>query len=92
MYGGSIKTIGDKFTDSPHDFGMDYDDMPIQKQLDTWIRDHGLVPHGECVVTNAGFMPCKMVIHAVGCVYTKAGFEPALWYLHLIYTNVLKMA
>jgi O-acetyl-ADP-ribose deacetylase (regulator of RNase III) len=31
---------------------------------------HGRCPTGQCVVTGAGRLPCKKVIHTVGPVYT----------------------
>ncbi|XP_033856210.3 protein mono-ADP-ribosyltransferase PARP9-like [Acipenser ruthenus] len=38
----------------------------IQKMSDEIIRRNGSVPTGEAVVTTAGRLPCKMIIHAVG--------------------------
>ncbi|MGH0172955.1 UNVERIFIED_CONTAM: hypothetical protein FKN15_001086 [Acipenser sinensis] len=38
----------------------------IQTMSDEIIRRNGSVPTGEAVVTTAGRLPCKMIIHAVG--------------------------
>lgn len=41
----------------------------IQKESDTWIRQHGLVPHSHPAWTSGGRLPSKYVIHAVGPVW-----------------------
>ncbi|KAK6483007.1 protein mono-ADP-ribosyltransferase PARP9-like [Huso huso] len=38
----------------------------IQTMSDEIIRKNGDVPTGEAVVTTAGHLPCKVIIHAVG--------------------------
>lgn len=38
----------------------------IQHESDCIIKKNGKVPTGENVVTSAGSLPCKLVIHAVG--------------------------
>ncbi len=38
----------------------------IQVESDQWIRQHGLVTHAEPAYTQAGDLPCRYVIHAVG--------------------------
>lgn len=44
----------------------------IQAESDLHIRNHGQLNTGDAIVTNAGDLPCKMVIHAVGpCVPKK---------------------
>ena len=42
----------------------------IQKESDTWIRQHGLVPHSHPAWTSGGLLPAKYVIHAVGPVWS----------------------
>ena len=41
----------------------------IQQESDTWIRQHGLVPHSRPAWTSGGLLPAKYVIHAVGPVW-----------------------
>jgi O-acetyl-ADP-ribose deacetylase (regulator of RNase III) len=38
----------------------------IQAESNQWVRDHGLVTAAEPAFTNAGNLPCRFVIHAVG--------------------------
>ena len=38
----------------------------IQEESDKIITSRGLVPVGSAVITTAGNLPCKAVIHAVG--------------------------
>eukprot|EP00760_Papus_ankaliazontas_P032084 PhM_4_TR5616/c0_g1_i1/m.27623 len=41
----------------------------VAKQSEVHVKQHGLVPTSQCVVTEAGALPCKCVIHAVGPIY-----------------------
>ena len=41
----------------------------IQIESDTWVRDHGSVPHNRPAITSAGRLPCRYVIHAVGPIW-----------------------
>ncbi len=41
----------------------------IQRESDEYVRKHGPVPTGEAVVTGAGNLKAKYVIHAVGPVW-----------------------
>src|SRR5574338_248662 len=41
----------------------------IQKESDTWVREHGRVPHANPAWTSGGRLPAKYVIHAVGPVW-----------------------
>jgi O-acetyl-ADP-ribose deacetylase (regulator of RNase III) len=41
----------------------------IQRESDAWVRVHGPVPTGSAVITDAGLLAAKYVIHAVGPVY-----------------------
>ncbi len=38
----------------------------IQKESDTWVREHGPVSHAIPAWTTAGSLSCRFVIHAVG--------------------------
>ena len=41
----------------------------IQKESDTWVREHGRVSHAKPAWTLGGRLPAKYVIHAVGPVW-----------------------
>ncbi|HEY43628.1 MAG TPA: macro domain-containing protein [Anaerolineae bacterium] len=41
----------------------------IQTESDAWVREHGPVSHERPAITNAGRLPCRYVIHAVGPVW-----------------------
>ena len=41
----------------------------VQNFSDRWIREHGPVPPGHVAVTEAGSLPCKWLIHAVGPIW-----------------------
>lgn len=41
----------------------------IQKESDSWIRQHGPVSHDAPAWTSGGLLPAKYVIHAVGPVW-----------------------
>jgi len=41
----------------------------IQDESDAWVRKNGLVTHAKPAYTNAGKLPCRYVIHAVGPIW-----------------------
>ena len=41
----------------------------IQAESNAWVREHGPVSHERPAITNAGRLPCRYVIHAVGPVW-----------------------
>jgi O-acetyl-ADP-ribose deacetylase (regulator of RNase III) len=41
----------------------------IQAECRQWVRDHGLVSHASPAYTQAGNLPCRYVIHAVGPIW-----------------------
>lgn len=43
----------------------------IQKECNAWISAHRQVETGQAVLTTAGKLPCRGVIHAVGPYYNK---------------------
>ena len=50
----------------------------IQRESSQWVREHGLVSHGEPAYTSAGSLPCRYVIHAVGPVWGEGDEEGKL--------------
>ncbi len=61
----------------------------IQKESDEYVRTHGPVPTGNVVVTGAGRLKAKYVIHAVGPVWRNAGNERQLLF-KAVYNSLLK--
>lgn len=53
----------------------------IQVQSDRWVRKHGPVSPGQVAVTEAGQLPCKWLIHAVGPVWRGGNWreDTELW-------------
>ena len=49
----------------------------IQRESNTWVREHGLVETGTAAITGAGELPSRYVIHAVGPVWSGSGDEEA---------------
>ncbi len=50
----------------------------IQKESDQWVQQHGQVTHVAPALTNAGNLPCKYVIHAVGPIWGEGDEEKKL--------------
>jgi O-acetyl-ADP-ribose deacetylase (regulator of RNase III) len=50
----------------------------IQVQSNQWVQEHGPVHTGTAAITEAGQLPTKWVIHAVGPVWRDQGDEPEL--------------
>jgi O-acetyl-ADP-ribose deacetylase (regulator of RNase III) len=61
----------------------------IQAQSDRWVREHGPLSHDQVAITDAGELPCRYVIHAVGPKWGE-GDEDAK--LHASITSVLDTA
>jgi O-acetyl-ADP-ribose deacetylase (regulator of RNase III) len=38
----------------------------VQAESNQWVHEHGPVTHAEPAYTNAGSLPCRYIIHAVG--------------------------
>ena len=50
----------------------------VQKESDAWVREHGPVKFERPAWTNAGSLPCRYVIHAVGPVWGEGGEDGKL--------------
>jgi O-acetyl-ADP-ribose deacetylase (regulator of RNase III) len=61
------------------------------RELTKECKELAPVQTGEAVITNAGKLPCKKIIHAVGPVYV-GGFQGEPFYLRLCYRNALLLA
>jgi len=63
----------------------------IQIESDKYVKEHGRVDDGMVVVTSAGSLPCKCVMHAVGPIWGGGNRgEPIL--LGLCISNCLDIA
>ena len=53
----------------------------VQLQSDRWVRKHGSVSPGQVAVTEAGQLPCKWLIHAVGPIWRGGNWreDSELW-------------
>lgn len=38
----------------------------VQQESDWWVKTNGVVQVGQVAITNAGTLPCRKIIHAVG--------------------------
>ena len=50
----------------------------IQQQSSDWVSEHGPVPTGSAAITDAGELPCRAVIHAVGPIWGTGDEEAKL--------------
>ncbi len=50
----------------------------IQEESDAWVRAHGPLATGEAVMTTAGKLPARYVVHTVGPIWRHRGDEAAL--------------
>jgi len=50
----------------------------IQIESNDWVTAYGPVPTGSAIITGAGDLPARYVIHAVGPVWKGQGDEPDL--------------
>ncbi|MGH2524714.1 MAG: macro domain-containing protein, partial [Anaerolineales bacterium] len=63
----------------------------IQDESKRWVREHGLAGHDRPVLTGAGTLACKAVIHAVGPVWADGMHDEAAK-LRTAYNAALEMA
>jgi len=52
----------------------------IQQESNDWVKKYGEVKHNKPAYTNAGSLPCKYVIHAVGPVWGEGNEDEKLAY------------
>jgi O-acetyl-ADP-ribose deacetylase (regulator of RNase III) len=66
----------------------------IKDQTEAYIMEHGIIPTGLASFTQAGNLPTKNVIHAVGPVwsYDKKETDNKIALLHNAVTNTLRVA
>ena len=50
----------------------------IQTESDAWVKQYGLVTHAKPAHTQAGNLPCKVVIHTVGPIWGSGDEEAKL--------------
>lgn len=64
----------------------------IADQCRRWIEENGHLPTGGAMVTDAGDLPARLVIHTVGPVYAEHTPETAARLLAACYQNSLDLA
>ncbi len=50
----------------------------IQAESDAWVSQHGPVAHDQPAYTQAGALPCRYIIHAVGPVWGEGNEDQKL--------------
>ncbi|XP_069717592.1 protein mono-ADP-ribosyltransferase PARP14 isoform X2 [Phaenicophaeus curvirostris] len=64
----------------------------LQKECDNLLEKHGSLQPGCAVITGAGKLPCKNVIHAVGPRWRKDDAENCVSLLRKTVKNILQLA
>lgn len=64
----------------------------LQQSSDLYIANHGKLPSGNAVITEAGRLPCKYVVHAVGPRYHSSEKLTAIKTLRQAVRGSLKQA
>lgn len=64
----------------------------ILEECRLWVAENGLLPTGDAMVTGAGDMPARYVIHTVGPVWSDHSEDEARRLLASCYTNSLGLA
>lgn len=64
----------------------------ILEECQAWVSRHGELPTGEAMVTGAGDMQARYVIHTVGPVWSRHDEETAKRLLASCYRNSLDLA
>lgn len=64
----------------------------ILEECAVWVAENGPLPTGEAMITTAGELPARHVIHTVGPVWGEHGPEEAGRLLARCYYNSLELA
>lgn len=64
----------------------------ILAECRAWVADHGPLPTGEAMITGAGELPAKHVIHTVGPIWAEHDEEEAARLLASCYVSSLETA
>ncbi|NWI75535.1 PAR14 polymerase, partial [Dryoscopus gambensis] len=64
----------------------------LQEECDDLVRKHGDVEPGCAVITGAGKLPCKNVIHAVGPRWNEKESQRCMWLLKKTVKECLQLA
>jgi len=64
----------------------------ILEECQSWVTANGRLPTGEVMITTAGSLPARYVIHTVGPVYAEHSPDQAALLLGNCYRNSLEMA
>ena len=64
----------------------------IQKECNKYIELNGPVMEGHAVCTEAGNLPCKKIIHAVGPLWKGGAFGEADTLYDCIFSHILRIA
>jgi O-acetyl-ADP-ribose deacetylase (regulator of RNase III) len=64
----------------------------ILEECQRWVSEHGPLPTGEAMITGAGELPARYVIHTVGPVWGRHPEDEAADLLTSCYRNSLDLA
>jgi O-acetyl-ADP-ribose deacetylase (regulator of RNase III) len=64
----------------------------ILEECQRWVSEHGPLPTGEAMITGAGELPARYVIHTVGPVWGRHPEDAAADLLASCYRNSLDLA
>lgn len=64
----------------------------ISTQCHAWVRAHGPLPTGQAMITDAGDLPARHVIHTVGPIWDEQPAEISARLLADCYRNSLELA
>ncbi|MFZ0012705.1 MAG: O-acetyl-ADP-ribose deacetylase [Acidimicrobiia bacterium] len=64
----------------------------ILEECRSWVSTHGPLPTGEAMITGAGDLPARHVIHTVGPIWSAHDRDTAASLLAACYRNSLRLA
>lgn len=64
----------------------------IQEESRRFISQFGKIPTGKIAITNAGRLPCRFIIHAVGPQWTATDCDACIYKLQEAIVNILDYA